>query len=635
MIFCADDFNMGAMENKGLNIFNSRLVLADPATATDDDYAAIEGVIGHEYFHNWTGNRVTCRDWFQLSLKEGLTVFRDQEFSSDLNSRAVERIARGRVPAPRAVPGGRGPDGAQRAARRVSRDQQLLHRHRLREGRRGHPHAAHAARPGALPPRHGPLLRAPRRHGGDLRRLRAGDAGRVGRRPRAVPALVLRRRARPWSPCAARTTPPRRPTRSTSRSARRPRRASRDKLPFHIPFAVGLRRPRRPRHPAAARRRSGAGRHDARARARARRAQSFRFAGIDAPPVPSLLRGFSAPVKVDYRLYATTSSPSSPAHDSDAGRSLGRGAAQLRQRDACARARSPRRAAAGAAAIARAASSSKLLADRVSDPALHRARAGAARCGVRRGAGAGHRRRRRRGGARVPPARARHARCAAQFERVYHERRVRALVCADATTRPARAGSPTCACAIWARVDDAAARALAVAHFDSADNMTDTFAALVGAEGRRHAGARRAVRALRGAAGATSRWCSTSGSRSRRWPSAPDTLDARRRRCSRIRASMRAIRIACARWSARSRCAISRASTPRDGRGYAFAADQVLALDATNPQLAATVAGAFNLWKRFAQPRRGLMQAALQRIAARAGAVARRHGSRDADAAAA
>ncbi len=93
MIFCADDFNLGAMENKGLNIFNSRLVLADAATATDGDYQAIEGVIGHEYFHNWTGNRVTCRDWFQLSLKEGLTVFRDQEFSADMGSRAVERIA--------------------------------------------------------------------------------------------------------------------------------------------------------------------------------------------------------------------------------------------------------------------------------------------------------------------------------------------------------------------------------------------------------------------------------------------------------------------------------------------------------------------------------------------------------------
>jgi aminopeptidase N len=92
MIVAVDDFNMGAMENKGLNIFNSKLVFASPETATDTDYINIEAVIGHEYFHNWTGNRVTCRDWFQLSLKEGLTVFRDQEFTSDLNSRPVKRI---------------------------------------------------------------------------------------------------------------------------------------------------------------------------------------------------------------------------------------------------------------------------------------------------------------------------------------------------------------------------------------------------------------------------------------------------------------------------------------------------------------------------------------------------------------
>ncbi|GMY30359.1 puromycin-sensitive aminopeptidase isoform X1 [Fagus crenata] len=92
-IVAVPDFNMGAMENKSLNLFNSKLVLASPETATDADYAAILGVIGHEYFHNWTGNRVTCRDWFQLSLKEGLTVFRDQEFSSDLGSRTVKRIA--------------------------------------------------------------------------------------------------------------------------------------------------------------------------------------------------------------------------------------------------------------------------------------------------------------------------------------------------------------------------------------------------------------------------------------------------------------------------------------------------------------------------------------------------------------
>ncbi|HQN47213.1 MAG TPA: aminopeptidase N, partial [Rugosibacter sp.] len=92
MIVAVGDFNMGAMENKGLNIFNTKYVLARQDTATDADYQAIDRVVGHEYFHNWTGNRVTCRDWFQLSLKEGLTVFRDQEFGADVHSRAVTRI---------------------------------------------------------------------------------------------------------------------------------------------------------------------------------------------------------------------------------------------------------------------------------------------------------------------------------------------------------------------------------------------------------------------------------------------------------------------------------------------------------------------------------------------------------------
>ncbi|MCW5715534.1 MAG: aminopeptidase N [Bauldia sp.] len=91
-VVAVSDFNMGAMENKGLNVFNDRFVLADPDTATDSDYAYIEGVIAHEYFHNWTGNRITCRDWFQLCLKEGLTVYRDQEFSADMQSRPVKRI---------------------------------------------------------------------------------------------------------------------------------------------------------------------------------------------------------------------------------------------------------------------------------------------------------------------------------------------------------------------------------------------------------------------------------------------------------------------------------------------------------------------------------------------------------------
>jgi aminopeptidase N len=92
MVVAVDDFNMGAMENKGLNLFNAKYVLASPETATDDDYVAIESIIAHEYFHNWSGNRVTCRDWFQLSLKEGLTVFRDQEFTTDCTLKDVKRI---------------------------------------------------------------------------------------------------------------------------------------------------------------------------------------------------------------------------------------------------------------------------------------------------------------------------------------------------------------------------------------------------------------------------------------------------------------------------------------------------------------------------------------------------------------
>jgi aminopeptidase N len=91
-IVAVSHFNMGAMENKGLNVFNAKYILARPRHATDADFAGIEGVVAHEYFHNWTGNRITCRDWFQLSLKEGFTVYRDQEFSADMGSRGVKRI---------------------------------------------------------------------------------------------------------------------------------------------------------------------------------------------------------------------------------------------------------------------------------------------------------------------------------------------------------------------------------------------------------------------------------------------------------------------------------------------------------------------------------------------------------------
>ncbi len=108
-IVAVSDFNMGAMENKGLNVFNDKYILALPETATDLDYTNIEAIIAHEYFHNWTGNRITCRDWFQLCLKEGLTVFRDQEFSSDMRSRAVKRITDVKTLRARQMPEDAGP----------------------------------------------------------------------------------------------------------------------------------------------------------------------------------------------------------------------------------------------------------------------------------------------------------------------------------------------------------------------------------------------------------------------------------------------------------------------------------------------------------------------------------------------
>jgi aminopeptidase N len=148
MIVATSDFNMGAMENKGLNIFN-QIRAGEPATATDTDYANIESVVGHEYFHNWTGNRITCRDWFQLCLKEGLTVFRDQEFSQDMAGEAVS-------PAPSSASKTCGccalPSSPKtpapwptRCGPTATRDQQLLHRHHLRKGCRGGAHDADAA----------------------------------------------------------------------------------------------------------------------------------------------------------------------------------------------------------------------------------------------------------------------------------------------------------------------------------------------------------------------------------------------------------------------------------------------------------------------------------------------------------
>ena len=144
MIVAVSAFNMGAMENKGLNIFNDKVLLASPETATDDDYARIESVVAHEYFHNWTGDRITCRDWFQLSLKEGLTVFRDQSFSGDMRSHGVQRIQDVRALRGAAIPGRCRSPRPSGAAAKLYRDQQFLHRDGLRKRLRSDRHAEDA-----------------------------------------------------------------------------------------------------------------------------------------------------------------------------------------------------------------------------------------------------------------------------------------------------------------------------------------------------------------------------------------------------------------------------------------------------------------------------------------------------------
>ena len=241
MIFCADDFNMGAMENKGLNIFNSRLVLADPESR---DRRRLRRHRGRGRPRVLPQLDRQPRDLPRLvpavaqGRAHGLSrpgVLRATSARARSSaSRAVEYLRA------RAVPRGRGSDGASGAARRVPGDQQLLHGDRVREGRRGDPHAAHAARPERVPPRHGPVLRAPRRPRGHVRRLRrrrcrtrrastsrSSALVRPGGHAVVAVARPLRRRARA-------------PTRSSLRSAPRPTPGQPRKLPFHIPVRVGL-----------------------------------------------------------------------------------------------------------------------------------------------------------------------------------------------------------------------------------------------------------------------------------------------------------------------------------------------------------------------------------------------------------
>lgn len=309
MIVAVDHFNMGAMENKGLNVFNTKFVLARPDTATDSDYEHIEGVIGHEYFHNWSGNRITCRDWFQLSLKEGLTVFRDQEFSMDMagsaSASAVKRISDVRQLRQSQFPEDAGP-------------------------------MAHAVRPDAYQEINNFYTPTVYDKGAEVVRMMQTLVGRAGF-ARGMTQYVQRHDgqavtcddfaqaiadANPASPLAqhlpafkrwyAQAGTPRLQARGvhdaaaatwtlTLRQSALPSPGQPEKQPFVIPVVLGLlARDGRalPLHLQG----EDAPRGTQTLLVLSEAEQSFTFTGVDAPPVPSLLRGFSAPVMLDDEL---------------------------------------------------------------------------------------------------------------------------------------------------------------------------------------------------------------------------------------------------------------------------------------------------------------------------------------------
>ncbi len=607
MIFCADDLNMGAMENKGLNIFNSRLVLADPSTATDDDFAAIEGVVGHEYFHNWTGNRVTCRDWFQLSLKEGLTVFRDQEFSSDLNSRAVERIGAIEYLRREQFPEDAGP-----MAHNVRPDEYL---------EINNFYSATVYEKGAEVIRMQHTLLGPERfrRGIDLyfsrhdgQAVTCDDFVQAMQDASGVNLTQFKRwYSQAGTPVvtATATFDAAHSTYSldfTQRTPATPGQSS--KLPLHIPIAIGLVGPDGCDIPL---RQEGdaAPCGGTRVLHLQQQSQSFRFVDVPAKPVPSLLRGFSAPVAVEIDL-TDAELAFLAAHDSDpvnrwdaAQRSFVRAMLALAgdHRDGRALAVPP-----VLVEVVR-----SLLVDRGSDPALI-------------------------GLALMLPDAAYVAALeetidvdgidaarrfligdlARVLRREFGDAYARHCVTAPYAPTPEQAGARkmanTCLQYLCA-ADDGKARAKAVARFETADNMTDAVAALAalrdGDSAERSTLFQRFEARWRDEPLVLDKWFALEATSARR-----DTLARVRRLLAHPRFNAKnpnRVRSLVGAFTLRNFARFH----DRDGAGYAFAADEVLALDPTNPQLAAAIASAFNLWKRFPEPRRGLMQASLQRVA--------------------
>ncbi|NHZ32210.1 aminopeptidase N [Massilia rubra] len=607
MIVAVGDFNMGAMENKGLNIFNTKFVLANPRVATDIDYAGIEAVVGHEYFHNWTGNRITCRDWFQLSLKEGLTVFRDQEFSADMigteSGRAVTRIDQVRTLRQAQFPEDAGPMAHpvrpdsfveinnfytvtvyEKGAEVVRMYQTLLGRERFRKG----------------------MDLYFERHDGqavtcdDFRAAMADAGGRdlsqFERWYSQAGTPVVRAEGRYDGDAQ---------TYELTLTQRCPATPGQEnKLPFHIPVAVGL---------------LGADGRDLHLNVDGLDAvtavleltdatRTFRFTGVKEAPTPSILRDFSAPVVLEYdytdtELLHLFSHDSDPVNRWEAGQRLAM-ARLLKLTSAVAAGDTLELDSTFIEALRKILAdesldaafreqalllpSESMIADQmevVNPQAIHQARQF-----MRRTVGEALR---------------------VELRAQYDANQTPGAYSPDALSA-GRRGLKNLALAYLASTSGEDSIALAQAQFDNASNMTDRVAALAALI---HSGAGSAQAALQAfyadfdnEALVIDKWFAMQAS-------APATDVAA------VRALMRhaAFNI---KNPNRARSLVftfcvgnpSQFHAP-DGSGYAFWAEQVIALDALNPQVASRLARSMDRWRRYAPALQAQMKKALQKVA--------------------
>ena len=608
MIVAVGDFNMGAMENKGLNVFNTKYVLARPETATDIDYQNIDRVVAHEYFHNWTGNRVTCRDWFQLSLKEGLTVFRDQEFGADMYSRAVQRIQ-----AVRALRAAQFPEDAGPMAHPVRPQSYIeisnFYTPTVYEKGAEVVRMIHTLL-GAQAFRKGMDLYF-QRHDGQA--VTCDDFARAMQDASGIDLTQFRR----WYDQAG--TPELdvrgeydaahgRYTLDIEQSCP-PTPGQPEKLPLHIPLAVGL---VGPDGGDLALKLEGEAAPGETTRVLSITEPRTRFTFVDVParPVPSLARQFSAPVRIRFGYSAADLThliafDSDPFNRWEAGQRL---ATDLLLANVAAvqSGREPRTPESFIQAFGR------VLADAARDPAfaaealtlpsegflaeqmgesdpedIHRARVD-----LRRQLASALRR---------------------ELHDAYEAHRTVGPYSPDAASAGGRALRNACL-GYLTELGDEEARALALRQFEQADNMTDALAAMTAlaqldCPERSHVLAA-FHRRWQHEALVVDKWLAVQAT-----SRLPGTLAEVRallthpsfdiRNPNKVRALISSF---CHGNPVRFHAA--------DGSGYAFCAEQVMALDPLNPQVAARLARAFDRWKKFDAGRRTHAKAALQRIAA-------------------